>query len=286
MTPNSAAAAAGALEEARLLLVNGDGDADILYRRWFHREIGAHTVWPDAAAYRAATIDPARFEAGWSVVASGHGQAGAVVVMRGGRERLVAPPAMTPDDPRDLAPARGSSVRVDPLASGEAGGFWHMWSAGWQAQVPQRFQRIYCCVEPRRALDAAARVAAGAPPRATWAMKALCGAHDAGRRDRVLLYLPFDTPLDSGWVARLLEEMRPACGQELPPFVEPMGTGLGWAPDPGGGRSFGQALSEAVVSAVGHAADPPRFTSVALAAIRALPDMDRSALVRTGDERS
>ena len=63
----------------------------------------------------------------------------------------------------------------------------------------------------------------------------------------------------------------------LPPFVEQLRPGIGWAPDPGGGRSFGQAVSAAVASAAEHAEDATLFATTALAAVRALRGMDRSA---------
>src|SRR5687767_2054322 len=100
------------LEEARRLLHEAGADADMLYRRWFHRETGKRRDWPAPGAYRAAALDPKRFEGGWQVVAEANGAAGAVVVTRGGRERIVAPPEMAPDDPQCLAPGPGALLQV------------------------------------------------------------------------------------------------------------------------------------------------------------------------------
>jgi hypothetical protein len=279
MTVGASEDVAADLEDARRLLLDGV-DAMGLYRRWFHRETGSPTAWPESGAYRTAILDPARFETGWRVLEAAARPAGAVVALRGGRHRVVAPPEMVPDDARNLAPGRGSTVRVFPLASGEAGGFWHLWSAGWQVRMPEQFVRLYCHVSPRRALDFAVLVATTAPPRPTWAMKALCGVHDSGRRDRALVYLPGDAALDTGWVARLIAELRTCCDGGMPPLVEPIAPGIGWAPDPGGGRSFGEAVSAAVASAADQASDRTRFAAAALAAVRVLPGMDRSPLAR------
>jgi hypothetical protein len=263
------------LEEARRLMLEVGADTDVLYRRWFHQETGRTIAWPSDAAYRAAVLDPERFETGWRAVRRVDGLAGAVLAVREGRERLVAPPEIAPNDVRCLAPDRGAALRVDPLASGQAGGFWHLWSAGWQAATPERLQRLYVHVAPHHSLDFAAQVAAKAPTRSAWAMKALCGTHDSGRRDCVVLYLPAGTDFESGWVARLLLAAEGICAAGLPPFVEPLGSGLGKAPDPGGGRSFGEALCAAVASAAGQVGDATQFAAAAIAAIRTVPGVDR-----------
>lgn len=258
------------LEEARLLLREHQADSHTLYQRWFHRQTGETLAWPSAGAYRAAMLDGARFENGWRVVRPAPGLAGAVVAMRGGRERLVAPPEMAPQNPHDLAPGKGAALRVDPLAAGEAGGFWHVWSAGWQKQAPADFYRVYCRLSPACALAFVRRVAQAAPPGVVWAMKALCGEHESGRRDGALLYLPLDVPLTTSWLADLLPAIAPDCVGELPPFVQPLAPGIGHAPDPGGGRSFGQAVCDAIVSSAPLADDPLRFAATALEAIEAL----------------
>jgi hypothetical protein len=252
---------AAALEQARLLLAGG-ADEQALYHRWFHRETGALARWPGAAAYRAASLRSTRFERGWAVLRVLERPAGAVVVMRGGRERVLAPPEMCPADPRCLSLAPGMSVLVEPTAAGEAGGFWHLWSAGWQAAAPRRMQRLYLQVNPARALLLAEQVASRAPPRPVWALKVLCGSHEAGRRDRALLYLPAQTKLRTPWVASVVQAAQACCDGEpddLPPLVSRLAPGLGHAPDPGGGRSFGQAVCAALHAARHVAQDARRF---------------------------
>jgi hypothetical protein len=266
------------LEEARRLLLDEGADAEGLYRVWFHRRTGKLTTWPDRDTYRATLVDRARFEPGWRVLDSAPGPAGAVLARRAARERSVAPPEMVPADPRKLSLTPGSEILVLPLASGEGGGFWHVWSVGWQRAMPGEYRRVYCPLVPAGALAFAAHVSEVAPANGTWAIKLLCGPHDAGRRDGALLYLPTGTSLTSRWMTRLLAAVGEFCNGELPPFVEPLGRGLGWAPDPGGGRSFGEAVSAAVASAAEHAGDAHQFAAVALAAVRELPGMSRRAL--------
>lgn len=261
-----------ALENARRLVAAG-ADGEALYSRWFHEETGDTLQWPSPAAYRAAILDPSRYEPGWRVLQALPQPAGAVLAMRGGRERIMAPPEMTPDSPRDLSPAKGSSVRADPFASGESGGFWHVWSAGWQRSAPTGFYRIYCRFAPSRALAFVRAVTQAAPARPQWSMKALCGAQEAGRRDCALLYLSRELDCRDGWPAALLARIGPLCHGDPPPFVEPLSPGIGRAPDPGGGISFGQAVSRAVASAAHHANDAGLFAARALDAIHALPGM-------------
>jgi hypothetical protein len=79
-------------------------------------------------------------------------------------------------------------------------------------------------------------------------------------------------------MARLIGGLQPECEDARPPFVERLGPGIGWAPDPGGGRSFGEAVSAAVASAAEHAADKARFVAACLAAIGDLPGMGRAAV--------
>lgn len=261
------------LERARTLLLAGE-DGDGLYRRWFHRESQARRQWPASGEYRAVLLDPVHYEPGWRVVRRAPHPVGGVIAMRGGRERIVAPPEMLPETQTPLDPRPGMRLRVHPLTSAESGGFWHVWSAGWQREAPERMHRVYLSLRSDRVLAFVAAHVATNPPRRTWAMKFLCGTHDAGRRDAALLYLPRRDDVDSAWVAALLRAAAAYCEDRLPPFVERMAPGLGVAPDPGGGRSFGQAVCDALASVRGEAGDAEGFADAATGAIRALPGMD------------
>jgi hypothetical protein len=267
-----------AIEAARIRVSNG-ADAATLYQQWFHEVTGIRVEWPSVAEYRAAIADAHRFERGWVVVSSVTGLAGGVVVQRGGRQRMVAPPEVTPDDPRCLTLVRGSRVRVDPIATSESGGFWHAWSAVWQAQPPERFERFYFRVPPEQACLFALRLVRQLPRRPAWAMKVLCGTHDAGRRDNALLYLPAGATLKSIQLRQLISSMFDLCAGELPPFVHSLGFGFGWAPDPGGGRSFGEAVSHAVAQAADQSGDPVAFAQTVRAGVDNLPGMARRLAV-------
>ena len=263
------------LAEAHRLVFRDGADAGDLYRRWFHADTGVLQAWPGPAAYRTATLQAGKFENGWRVMGPAPGRAGAVFVMRGGRERAVAPPEMTPADPRQLAPGPGALVKVHPLLGAESGGFWHVWSVGWQREAPERYRRVYLPIAPSGAVEVVALLTAVAPTRSTWAMKVLCGVHDGGRRDGALLYVPAETSLNAGWVAAAVNGVRSWCVGELPPFVAPLGPqpGPGWAPDPGDGRSFGERVCEALADVAGNTTDPVDYADAARRAIAALPGM-------------
>jgi hypothetical protein len=263
------------LDEAHRLVREQGADATTLYRVWFHRDTGLLLDWPQAGAYLVAVTRVDAFQGGWTVVGPAAGSAGAVVAERGRRRRVVAPPQMLPVDPRVLHAVPGTELRVHPLVGAESGGFWHLWSAGWQRRPPQRYRRIYLHLDPPGALDVVAQIAAAAPPDPVWAMKALCGSHTGGRRDGALMYLPWRTPLDTGWVATVLSAVQPWCRGDLPPFVEQIGRGVGWAPDPGGGRSFGEAVCQLVAQAAERHREASEFAAAARRAVRELGETGR-----------
>jgi len=258
------------IESARQCLLDPTVDETDLYNRWFHRLDDKAHLWPDTAAYWSAVLDPQRLESGWVAVARSDVLPGAVMAKRGGLDRLVVPPEMVPERSTDLLPSKGSRLKVHPLTSAVTGGFWHLWSAGWQRQAPERLQRHYLNVAPAHALTLAKLVATLAPPRATWALKVLSGAHDTGRRDRAVLYVPKPGFAPAKWLSALLDHLAPLCEPDLPPFVAPLVPGIGRAEDPGAGLSYGQALCRAVMSAAPHKEDAEAFSRVALLAVQAL----------------
>lgn len=259
-----------ALESARRMIMQQGADAGLLYSNWFHRQTDETCLWPSAAAYAAAALDTERFEPGWQVVALVDGAAGAVVAQRGGQERTVAPPQAAPEEARGLWCRKGTALCVDRLAYGEANGFWHVWSSGWQSKAPEQLQRFYVNVSPPHALNFMASVMTETGQQAVWATKVLCGLHKAGRRDRVLVYLPLDIGFDPLWTENIKNLTKDICDDDLPPFVRPVATGVGWAPDPGGGVSFGQALCSAISSAADHVVDGAAFKIAARSAIQGL----------------
>ncbi len=261
------------LEHARSVLRQCGPDPSELYRRWFHRESGQQLRWPGASAYRGKLVEVGSYQPGWTVVGPVRGRASAVCVTRDGRERVVAPPEVVPEHAGVLTLRPGDAVRVQALAGDYVGGFWHIWSSGWQAAPPVAHKRVYCSVSPATSLSFVAAVLSLAPREGIWSMKALCDTHDAGRVDGALLYLPLEQSLQEGWVPNVVREVSRLCSARLPPFVEPLDAGVGWAPDPGQDRSFGEAVCAAIATAYGSVEDASRFARTALDAIRALPGM-------------
>ena len=261
------------LKAARQSLRDGNTTTAALYQRWFHEETERIELWPSAAAYQSAIADPTRFEQGWMVMAKTADLAGSVLVQRNGRQRLVAPPEVVPEDPRRLALALDQNVLVDALACSETNGFWTVWSASWQANAPENFLRLYFRVPPSRALTFAHSLVKHLPLYSVWAMKMLSGLHDAGRRDNAVMYVPVGTALESGWLLCALRAVADLCVGQIPPFVRLLYPGIGWAHDPGDGRSFGEAVSEAVASAAGLIDDPLAFAAEVSFRVRTLPSM-------------
>lgn len=258
------------IESARQCLLDPSVDENGLYNRWFHRLDEKPQVWPDTAAYWSAMLDPQHLESGWVTVGGSDVLPGAVMAKRGGLDRLVVPPEMVPERSTDLLPGRGSRLKVHPLTSAVTGGFWHLWSAGWQRQAPERLQRYYLNVAPAHALTLARLVAMLAPPRAIWALKVLSGAHDSGRRDRAVLYLPKPGSAPTPWLSALLHHLAPLCEPDLPPFVAQLVPGIGRSEDPGAGLSYGQALCRAVMTAAPQKDDAQAFFRAARLAVLAL----------------
>ena len=209
--------------------------------------------FPAAAAYRAATLDPARLQEGWRVRAAAPGAAAAVVAEREGDFRTVAPPDCVPETAGVLALAPGAALRVDPLAAAWHDGFWHLWAPAWRAAAR------------RPAAAALLRGGAGAEPPSpagrrplrpstgNWSMKFLSGRHPAGRRDRAVLYAAAGASLGSGWVARLIAATAELRAGAPPPLTRAVAAGVGQAPEPGDGTSFGQAVCRRLAAA---AAEP------------------------------
>jgi hypothetical protein len=261
-------AAGDLIEEARKRLVAG-ADADTLYRCWFHRELGTARSWPSEAAYRAAVLDLHRYERGWRCLRPAAGSPGAALAVRQGFERIVAPPEVVPERRSCFMLLDGERLLVDPLASGFSGGYWHIWSAGWQQGPPRRLARVYFNLVPGHALEFAIAVTRRRP-RSIWAAKLLSGSHEAGRRDAGLLYLPATLGVEAGGTAELVAEAAVWCETEAVPFTTPLAPGIGRAPDPSDGRSFGQAICDALWSLRNLAADQRAFEAAALRDVRSL----------------
>jgi hypothetical protein len=264
------------LEDARALLRRHDGEpgaepdaeaAARLYAEWFQTG-GSEGHWPEGGAYAAATAIAERFEAGWSVATVRLD--GLELVHDEGRVAAAQLGEVAPLHP--TAPiATGARVRRLARSHTSSPGFWHLFSDGWQAARPERLTRVYLPLLPDAMLHAAEVVTRVAPPDQTWAAKFLRGASAGPRRDPGLLYLPVGHEA-ADWVRDLLHQLAPVLTGPRVRLTTPWHGG--WrADDPGGDRSYGQALTESLVGLAGdHEAlsSSDAFRSAALVRLRPL----------------
>ena len=270
------------LRARALLRARPDAGEQGLYAEWYHAGADGLRDFPAAAAYRAATLDPARLQEGWRVQAAAPGAAAAVVAVREVDVRTVAPPDCVPEAPGVLTLSLGTALRVDPLAAAWHDGFWHLWAPAWRRRgPPARLQRLYFAVAPGAELAFAARTAATAPVAGNWSMKFLSGRHPAGRRDRAVLYAAAGASLGSGWVARLITATAELRAGAPPPLTREVAAGVGQAPEPGDGTSFGQAVCRRLAAAAaepGALADEAAWVAAATRWLRGLvPEIEPTA---------
>lgn len=247
-----------------------------LYAHWFH-DGGPEWSFPSPAAYDAATLAPDLFAGGWTVRAAGpahldaEGPDGRVERLAAGSFALEQPAA---------TPAPGLRLRRLMRTARPVNGFWHLWSDGWRdappeappcvpappVRVPASLVRVYLPLARGREPEAARRLLHAAPPGAVWAAKFLSGSHIAGRRDPALVYLPAGGE-DAPWMAALLRGLGGLLGG--PPVRLARAFHGGWlAPDPGDGRSYGEALCGALAAAwLGHPDDRRAFHRAAAAGL-------------------
>jgi HopA1 effector protein family len=239
------------LERARLLLLEhgGEGGETMLYANWYHRETEETRFYPSASALCAAILDSDRLEPGWRVTAlNGNGPA-AVTAERAGEMRAMAPPEYVPAQAGNLLPQIGQHLLADPIASAELDGFWHMFSPEWRKALPPSLSRVYFAVRSGSECAMAATIAARAPLTDNWAFKILCGHHRLGRRDIAVFYHAADQSSSTGWLADIIEAAEDLTEGPLPPLVQPLRPGVGVAPEPGTGESFGQAICRRLAEA-------------------------------------
>lgn len=247
------------LERARHAILAG-ASADDLYGQWFQGGgDGTPLSYPAPPAYVAATADPARFVDGWTVDHSDVGAPGALLVHGAAPtdQRVVLPPAYVPVGGGRLVPSTGDRVLIDPLVTNEGDGFWHVWSDGWRrGGAPPRLRRVYLAAKRGRETALAAALAAHAPADDLWCAKCACGPHGGTRRDSVVLYLPadgdgpawYDLP---SWVWRLVRATARLRADDPPPLTGWIARGAGAAADPGGEKSFGQAVCASLAEVAG-----------------------------------
>jgi hypothetical protein len=253
--------------------------AQWLYGHWY---TGGGTMAPPASGadlrshLRAAPASLARWLDGWVVVETS--DTGECVAGRDGAMRRLAPGdygnlarPFAPPMPGDLLTV---SARVD--WSDPATGFWHLQSPAGPPGDP--LLRLYVGVDADQAAAAIAAITAildGAEAR--YALK--CPSHAAGfaRRDSLVVYLE-----SAAWPARASDIRRLGKAVALRPLTPPLtlaiAPGLAIADDPGDGRSFGQAICEALAPAARAAAgDPDHVVAAAFGEALALTGFDPAA---------
>ncbi len=235
--------------------------ADWLYMNWFHDHAPLRD-FPTAGSYCAATARAAGFEPGWRLVALGPGYVDAEGP-DGQRDRLAAGD-FAPESPAAV-PVSDAPLRRLRRTGAETGGFYHLWSDGWRAEPPEALVRIYLPLVRGAEVEAAALLVATAPCDSVWAAKFLCGVHAGGRRDPGLIYMPLGGER-SAWVVPLIARLEPLLGGPPIRLARPFG-GAWFAADPGGGRSYGQALCDLIAGAARLVADAAAFRAAIVAGL-------------------
>jgi hypothetical protein len=258
------AAAEAALAHAP---AEAEARATFLYRHWFHDapigdETGAPVVWPTRAEYRAAALPSAPLETGWRVTGPGS-DSRLRISHTDGREAEASLLDIVLENPLTV-PVPGATLRRRRWIERDVGGFWHLWSENWAQDPPKRMVRLYLPIAPAAMLTAAAHLVAHLPPETMWAMKFLSGPHISGRRDAGLIYLA-QGRLESLAPDPLLTGLAPFLTGPSPRLTRPWHGGC-VADDPGDGRSFGEAVSQALAGI----APGPRFAARAAEALAPL----------------
>jgi hypothetical protein len=253
MLPEVRADLAEAFEQLRALeatasplLEEAEGLSAYFYANWFHELAEVTTrVYPTPGQFTAATALPELFRPGWTLLA----EEPPLLRARSpeGSEAAIAMGDAAPADP--IAPlAPGAALRVVDRSTGASNGFWHLWSSAWREAAPERIERLYLAIAPGAELAVARALARAAPLDGRWYAKFLSGSHPAGRRDPAVLYLPTGTA-SAPWVGALLHEVAAHLAGARVRATATHATGVGYARDPGGGRSFGQAVCDALAAA-------------------------------------
>lgn len=226
--------------------------ADWLYQRWFHQMSGQTCAYPGAGDYQVVCADSQPYQPGWTVVQNEiSGQAAAVKVTDGTRQRVVAPPHVFAEDPTILVLQPGTKVCVNPIACAPNEGFFHLHSLGWQREgMPVHRKRLYFSIVPGSELAFVRQCLISASPVACWSMKILCEQSSCGRRDVAVMYLQENESLEESWMARLIEELGECLLSNPLPMTVELAPGVSLAPDLSSERSFGQIVCDALADAV------------------------------------
>lgn len=258
------AAAEAALAHAP---AEAEARAAFLYRHWFHdapvgEDAPPPMAWPTRAEYRAAALPSAPLEDDWSVIGPGS-ESRLRITHADGREAEASLLDIVLENPLAV-PVPGAMLQRRRWIERDVGGFWHLWSEPWAQDPPKRMVRLYLPIDPAAMLAAAAHMVAHVAPETMWAMKFLSGPHISGRRDAGLIYLAQDG-LESLNPDPLLTGLAPLLTGPSPRLTRVWHGGC-VADDPGDGRSFGEAVSQALA----EIAPGPRFAARAAEALSPL----------------
>jgi lantibiotic biosynthesis protein len=215
-----------------------------LYVGWFHAHEEHTRRYPTAGEFAAATALGERYRPGWALVAMGTG--GVLARSAGGAEVALAMGDVAPVRPLER-PRAGAPLQALDRTVWASDGFWHLWSPGWRAQPPPVIDRLYLAVATGAETAVARGLAATAPLDGTWYAKFLTGEQPAGRRDPAVLYLPAGAT-DAAWVVRFLDGVVADLTDPPARLTTALAPGVGLARDPGAGRSFGQAVCDAIAA--------------------------------------
>ncbi|GAA4118012.1 hypothetical protein GCM10022415_16460 [Knoellia locipacati] len=228
--------------------------ADVLYRDWYAvrpPRTGPRPRWsaPVSGTARAADAAATRWSADdTEVVATGI--AGVVVVATpGGRRALCRGEYVTTQGRPGFPPRVGDRVRaLDRPGSVIQEGWWRTWGGRWDPRaVPEDLVRVYLRPRPGAVGAVVRAVTAALADDDEWLLKVATTADQLERPDACVVYLA-GTCRDErretvvAAVAGLTEGAPP-------PLTERLADGVGWAQDPGDGRSFGEVRCETLVAA-------------------------------------
>ena len=228
--------------------------ADVLYRDWYAvraPRTGPRPRWaaPVPGTARAAHAAAARWGVeDTEVVATGI--AGVVVVATsGGRRALCRGEYVTTQGRPGFPPRVGDRVRVlDRPGTVISEGWWRTWGGRWDPRtVPGELVRVY--LRPRAgAVGWVVRAVTSALADADeWLLKVAVTPEQLERPDACVVYLA--GPLRDERRHVVASAVTGLTVGEPPPLTDRLADGVGWAQDPGDGRSFGEVRCEALATA-------------------------------------
>ncbi|CAN7219234.1 T3SS effector HopA1 family protein [Knoellia sp. LjRoot47] len=231
--------------------------ADVLYRGWYAvrpPRAGAPPRWaaPVAGTARAAHEAAVR----WSVddtevVATGIAGV-AVVATATGRRALCRGEYVTTQGRPGFPPRVGDRVRVlERPGSVIQEGWWRTWGGRWDhGAVPEELVRVYLRPDQGEVGRVVHAVTSALAEADEWLLKVATTTEELERPDACVVYLA--GPRREAHRDLVVTAVAGLTAGDPPPLTERLAEGVGWAQDPGDGRSFGEGRCEAVATAYGR----------------------------------